>query len=475
MARGQNLLNKVFNKPLLITPDYLKPIAEYLSDPKRAIELKADDVVVSEPMLADFDREDGYQRAIKQHYGINPDTNVGILEIDGVLVNREGSMNSQCIELTSYQGLKKQFAKQVSLGMTQCVMMISSGGGECFGAWSTANYVKKVAKQNGVKLTSYVNGSACSAAYAWAAIADEIISHPLGQTGSIGVLIQLYNDSKMLEKEGIERSFVFAGDNKIPFDKTGQFTDGFISELQESVDKTYDKFVSHIADHRGLSKQQVIDTQASVFDAEVALEKGLIDKVMELEDFELEYGLVAPSSSSNNGQQLADQPNQHLVGQLKETTIEGNMTELEKLQAQLTAKEKELSDVTETNLAELNKANEASKTLTDQVAELTKQLGEAQELTEQLTTELDGLKLDTLTANRKAQLESVLGTENEQVATLLTTTASLDDTAFTAIVSAMNTSQVEKEKELTEVGNQAKQDPVALSYQDRLLATVKKR
>ena len=291
MARGQNLLSKVYNKPLLITHTDLQPIADYLSNPERAASLRFDTVVENTPKLADFNSEDLYRKAVLQYYDINPDTMTGVLNVDGVLVNKEGQMNAQCVELTSYQGLKKRFEAQVSQGMRSCVLMISSGGGECFGAWSTANYIKKVAKENNIKLTAFTNGSACSAAYVWAVVADEIVSHPLSSVGSIGVLVQLYNDSKYLENVGVTRSFVYAGGNKIPFDKNGDFTDKFISDLQKSVDNTYSKFVQHVVNNRNMSKQEVIDTQASVFYVEEAIELGLIDKVMELEDFEIEYGL----------------------------------------------------------------------------------------------------------------------------------------------------------------------------------------
>ena len=49
MARGQNLLSKVYNKPLLITHTDLRPIADYLSNPERAASLRFDTVVENTP------------------------------------------------------------------------------------------------------------------------------------------------------------------------------------------------------------------------------------------------------------------------------------------------------------------------------------------------------------------------------------------------------------------------------------------
>ena len=39
MARGQNILSKIYNKPLLITHTDLQQIADYLSNPERGSSL----------------------------------------------------------------------------------------------------------------------------------------------------------------------------------------------------------------------------------------------------------------------------------------------------------------------------------------------------------------------------------------------------------------------------------------------------
>lgn len=474
MARGQNLTSKLFNKPLLITMSDLQPIADYLSKPERVASLRMDSVVNNIPLLTDYNSEKSYKEALLNHYDINPETMVGVLNIDGVLVNKEGQLNAQCVELTSYQGLKKRFESQVQQGMKSCVFMINSGGGEAFGAWSTATYIKKIAKESGVKLTTYINGSACSAAYVWAVVADEIISHPMGCAGSIGVLVQLYNDSKKLENDGIVRSFVYAGGNKIPFDKEGNFTEKFITDLQKSVDGTYSKFVNHVVSNSGLTEQDVINTNASVFDADDAIKIGLIDNIMELEDFEITYGLKTLSQDRIN--KVSDKTT--TLSNTNTISYEENMTELEKLQAQLatmqttlTASETSLTEKT-TELSDLLATKESLDTT---VADLQKQLTDSQASVTKLTEQLDGIQKDAVTADRKAKLEATLGKDNEQVPQLLASTALLDEQAFSAIVSAMSAKVEKEEKSMTEVGNSANDNTPALTYQDRLKAKAQAR
>ena len=470
MARGQNLLGKIYNKALLITLNDLHPIVDYLSSPERVASLRFEQDTQVAPQLSDYPLQEEYDKAMMAYLGINPETKVGVLNIDGTLVNREGQMNSQCIELTSYQGLKKKFESQIEMGIQSCVMMINSGGGECFGAWSTANYVQKLARQHNIKLIAYVNGTSASAAYVWASVADKVISHPLGQVGSIGVVVQLYNDSKMLDKIGVERSFVYAGGNKIPFDKQGNFTETFVKDLQDSVDKTYAKFVNHVAVNRNLTEQQVINTNASVFDADVALTLGLIDDVMELEDFEILYGLKSPKTSGINSVRL-EAPNNFLQSEENMTkNVELNADELQELKTQLataTDKNEQLS----ATIADMQANYDAVK---EQFEVNKVALAEALQSKADLEAEKVKAELDARVAQRTAKLEASLGKDNEQVATLLASTQTLSDEQFDVIAKSLELKQETQEKQFAEIGGEGQDSVKQLTLEEQLAQTAEK-
>ena len=470
MARGQNLLGKIYNKALLITLNDLHPIVDYLSSPERVASLRFEQDTQVAPQLSDYPLQEEYDKAMMAYLGINPETKVGVLNIDGTLVNREGQMNSQCIELTSYQGLKKKFESQIEMGIRSCVMMINSGGGECFGAWSTANYVQKLARQHNIKLIAYVNGTSASAAYVWASVADKVISHPLGQVGSIGVVVQLYNDSKMLDKMGVERSFVYAGGNKIPFDKQGNFTETFVKDLQDSVDKTYAKFVNHVAVNRNLTEQQVINTNASVFDADVALTLGLIDDVMELEDFEILYGLKSPKTSGTNSVRL-EAPNNFLQSEENMTkNVELNADELQELKTQLataTDKNEQLS----ATIADMQANYDAVK---EQFEVNKVALAEALQSKADLEAEKVKAELDARVAQRTAKLEASLGKDNEQVATLLASTQTLSDEQFDVIAKSLELKQETQEKQFAEIGGEGQDSVKQLTLEEQLAQTAEK-
>ena len=494
MSRGRNIISSTFNKPQLITVEDFQPIADFLSNPERVKELSlGKKEKVNKLTLEDFNNDNHeYNRYLMQDAGVNPDTLVGKLRIEGVLVYRSGEMDAHCVELTSYEKLKNTFELQVNLGMKTCILYVDSGGGQAHSCFSTAQYVRQLATEKGVKLVTYVDGSACSAAYCWASIADEVIAHEQSSVGSIGVLIQLYNDSKMLENIGIERSFVFAGGNKIPYDKNGEFTNDFIDRLQRSVNRTYSMFVKHVSEMRNLSEESVMQTNASVFDADEALFLGLIDKIMTLEEFDNYVLDMTSNKSTGYSQYLTDVSpveEQSLNNNHKETVtmtdktvkeaVLENVVEQVEQASVAPVQDSQLADLQEkltTLSADFSAKQEAFELLASEKGEIEKQLASAQEQVKQLTSQLDAIKLSQVEADRKAKLENVLGTENDQVATLLSTTMALDDVAFGAIVSALEAKVEKEDKELnTEVGNSANQDTTPPDYNAALKAQFSKK
>lgn len=436
MARGQNIISRVFNKPQFITVDAFQPLVDYLSDPKRLTQIKLTKPDEKVEQLARYQGEsdDSYRF---RRLGINPDTMTGYLQIKDVLVNREGQINADCVELTSYEGLKKTFKAQVAEGITSCVLMVDSGGGEAYGCFEAANAVKKLAQENNVKLTAYVDGTSASAAYAWTSIADEVVANPMARVGSVGVVVQLYNDSKFLENLGIQRSFVYAGGNKIPFDKEGEFSENFINSLQESVDKSYVKFYQFIATNRNMTDQQVIDTQASVYDADKALEVGFIDKIMEVDEFESYMSMNNKDSSQNLLLQHEDKMTDKV-----ELTVEG-------LQEQLSTLTASNTDLTAKLSAEVAKTQELQTKLQDMV--VAKEKAEADLVAFQKQTELSA---------RKERLAAVFGSESEKVELYATMFKDIPQESFNTFVGEFEANLEKQDKEMGEKGHNTPVEPI---------------
>lgn len=261
----QRLTAELYNKPHLISPDAFYAITSYLD-------------VRNTGMMAQIEK---VSPALDQPAQAGK---IGIINIHGSLTNKP--VESMCGTTgASYSGLSNQMAALIDAGCKTIVLDINSGGGEAFNCFQTADAMRAMADNKGVKLISYVQNCAASAAYALCVMSDEVISHPQGSVGSVGVLVALMNNSKQLEKAGLSRTFVTAGANKIPFDASGDFREEFLAEIQTEVDELYGQFCEHVSNYTGLSIEDVKATEASMFRAPKALEMGLINRIMTNEEF----------------------------------------------------------------------------------------------------------------------------------------------------------------------------------------------
>lgn len=261
----RRLTSELYNKPHLISPQAFDEITSYLAMRNTGSLAQVDTV------SADLDQPSKVGA-------------IGLVNVHGSLTNKP--VESLCGATgTSYAGLLDQFSALIDQGCKTIVMDFSSGGGEAFNCFQTADALRAMADQNGVYVISYVQDCAASAAYALCVLADEVVAHPQGSVGSIGVLVALMNNSKALEKAGLSRTFVTAGANKIPFEADGSFREGFLADIQEQVDDLYDQFCQHVSAYTGLSVDDIKATEASVYRAPKALEMGLINSIKTNEEF----------------------------------------------------------------------------------------------------------------------------------------------------------------------------------------------
>lgn len=250
-------------------------IADFLNDRNSGISLQ---VNAPKDMEDDEDYKGWDDPTYYDAYGI------GVIPICGVLTNVP--FYGACgIEGVSYTSITDNFHYLVDKGATTIVLDIDSGGGSAYSCFESALYCKQLAKDNGIKIVTYVDGMAASAAYAWAAIADEIVMNPMAEVGSIGVVVQLQNINRMKTAMGIDTTYLYAGANKIPFDKEGGFTETFLAEMQEKISYLYEVFVEFAAEMRDISTEVVRGTEASTYMPEQAIKIGLADSMMTKDEF----------------------------------------------------------------------------------------------------------------------------------------------------------------------------------------------
>lgn len=401
------LKGSLVNTPHLMEQNSFKSVMDYIN---KRTELG---LIDSPEMVKDGD-EGG--NGVPHYF---PDTKTGILYVEGPLTNKTTGWEAWCGG-TSYEMLKSQMEDFAASGAKTVVMMANSGGGEAMGMMDSANYIRKLADENGIQILSFVEGMSASACYGLTCISDEIIMTSDSQVGSIGVLISLYNDSKNLEMQGYERSFISAGSQKIPWDEDGNFREGFLSRLQSQVDDLYEGFTSHVAYHRNLSVEAVKGTEADVFMAKDALRLGLADKSMTLEEF---YEYLAESAQSKlEGNTMGNQSKNRIFSFMQKEDVT-EMANLQELQAQLATAQEQVAGMS---------------ALTEQLATLTTALEQKESNLVELKAKLEGIekeKAEAATAQRKATLSALLPAD--KVEESMSMYAGMDDTTFSFITSQL--------------------------------------
>lgn len=205
------------------------------------------------------------------------DTGVDIIPVSGILVSRSAHVNP-CEPMTSYEGLRASLNQAVGDPAVEHIILdIDSNGGSATGAFELANDIRAATKLK--PITSIVNFSAFSGGYLIAAAASKVIVSQTSGVGSIGVIAKHLDVSKRDEQQGIKVTSVFAGDRKNDLTPHEPLSDQSLQQLTSLVQTNYMKFVDAIANFRGLTTQEVKDTQAGIFYGQQGVDVGLADNV----------------------------------------------------------------------------------------------------------------------------------------------------------------------------------------------------
>lgn len=289
----QRLTSKLYDTPHIVTQSRLDDIFGYLEERN----LRPHDFPTDQELVNESARIKGEYEATE----LQIEDGVATLDLRGTTVYRESAIDAFC-GLVSYQGLVRNIDTIVSRKdeISLLTVFIDSPGGEAFRAFEAGRSVKEKLTQAGIRSVAYVDGIAASGGYVLASAFDEIVANPDSEVGSIGVRVALRNPSQE-EKDRV--LYVTAGENKVPFDAEGNFTESFINKIQTGINETYDTFVTYVADMRGMTREAVIDTKADTFSAKRSLAMGLVDKVMTGDEF-VNYIADLKDSSANKGNLL---------------------------------------------------------------------------------------------------------------------------------------------------------------------------
>jgi serine protease SohB len=138
-----------------------------------------------------------------------------------------------------------------------------------------------------IPLTVAVDKVAASGGYLMACVADRLIAAPFAVVGSIGVVAQLPNFHRMLERNGIDFELHTAGEYKRTLTLFGENSEAGREKLRQQLEDTHSLFKDFVKEYRpGLDLAQV--ATGEYWYGRQALERGLIDEIKTSDDYLLE-------------------------------------------------------------------------------------------------------------------------------------------------------------------------------------------
>ena len=197
---------------------------------------------------------------------------VGLIDITGSILDIQA-------------GSAENFAKSLdeayinSNNLKALILRINSPGGSPVQAdymYNSIQYYRK--KYPDIKIYAVCVDMCASAAYYFAAAADEIYANPSSIVGSIGVLYNGFGFVDALQKLGVSRRLQTAGINKGFLDPFSPTTSDQAKILQTILDDIHTIFIKKVKEGRG-TRLKIDDLTFSglFWTGEQAKERGLID------------------------------------------------------------------------------------------------------------------------------------------------------------------------------------------------------
>ena len=169
-------------------------------------------------------------------------------------------------------------------GSQALVLLINSPGGSPVQAGIINDEIIRLKAKHKKPIYAVVEETCASAAYYIAAAADDIYVDKASIVGSIGVLMDGFGFTGTMEKLGVERRLLIAGENKGFLDPFSPQSDKQRQFAQSMLDQIHQQFIAVVKEGRGDRLKSTDETFSGLFwTGQQAIDLGLADHLGSLD------------------------------------------------------------------------------------------------------------------------------------------------------------------------------------------------
>jgi serine protease SohB len=165
----------------------------------------------------------------------------------------------------------------------EVVLCLESPGGMVHTYGLAASQLTRITQKE-IPLTVIVDAVAASGGYMMACIGTKILAAPFAVVGSIGVVAQLPNFHRLLEKNDIDVEVFTAGEHKRTVTMFGENTEKGKAKFIEELEDTHTLFKSFVSEHRPQVNISEVATGEAWY-GQRAIEKNLIDDIQTSDEY----------------------------------------------------------------------------------------------------------------------------------------------------------------------------------------------
>ncbi len=163
---------------------------------------------------------------------------------------------------------------------------LNSSGGLVHAYGLASSQLARIRTRN-IPLTIAIDKVAASGGYMMACVANRIVAAPFSIVGSIGVLAQLPNFSRVLKKNNIDFEQFTAGEFKRTVTMFGENTEVARAKFREEIEETHRLFKNFVHDYRPGLDIAKVSTGEHWYGTQ-ALDLKLVDQLLTSDDYLLE-------------------------------------------------------------------------------------------------------------------------------------------------------------------------------------------